>query len=106
MEESKGSELYKAYITGYQDGVADAYNGTVLKHSANHLMHMPIAAMELTTRARNCLLRAGCKSVADVIALDEHSVQTMRNLGSQTAAEVARWLMEHGCISETWCHFL
>ena len=106
MEESKESQYYKAYIAGYRDGVADAFSGKAQPLKTNVPERIPIEVMGLSTRARNCLLRVGCKTVADVLALDEHAVMTMRNLGSKTAAEIAQWLVDHHYLSSVWIPYL
>lgn len=106
MDISKESQYYKAYIAGYRDGVADAFSGTVQSLNTNAPERIPIEVMGLSTRARNCLLRVGCKTVADVLALDEHTVMTMRNLGQKTATEIAQWLVDHHYLSSVWIPYL
>ena len=106
MDHSKDSQYYKAYIAGYCAGVADAYTGNVRTFPSNDSAGLPIEAMELSTRACNCLLRSGCKTVADVFALDEHTVRTMRNLGTKTASEIANWMIAHGYCCDVWSQYL
>ena len=106
MDASKESQYYKSYIAGYRDGVADAYRGNVKFHSTKDLAELPVTVLGLSTRARNCLLRAKCQTVADILALDEHTVHTMRNLGPKTAAEIAQWLVEHYYFSSIWVQYL
>lgn len=106
MEESKESQYYKAYIAGYRDGVADAFSGKAQPNNTNAPGGIPIDVMGLSTRARNCLLRVGCKTVADVLALDERTVMTMRNLGPKTATEIAQWLVDHHYLSNVWIPYL
>ena len=106
MDISKESQYYKAYIAGYRDGVADAFSGKVQSLKVNTPEKIPIDVMGLSTRARNCLLRVGCKTVANILALDEHTVITMRNLGSKTAKEIAQWLVDHYYFSNVWIPYL
>lgn len=106
MEEPKESEIYKAYITGYRDGVADAYSGKTQPHTTNDPSKIPVAVMGLSARARNCLMQAGCNSLADVLALEDDAVRRMRNLGSKTASEIAHWLADHYYFSRVWVHYL
>lgn len=106
MEEPKESEIYKAYITGYRDGVADAYSGKAQSHVSNDPSKIPVAVMGLPSHARNCLTRAGCNTLADVLALDEDAVCRMRGLGPKTAAEIAHWLADHYYFSRVWVHYL
>ena len=106
MENLKDSQYYKAYITGYRDGVADALKGKVQTQTAKDPAKISVVAMGLSTRACNCLLRSGCKTIADVLALDEHTIRTMRNLGIKTACEIAQWLAEHYYFSSAWVPYL
>lgn len=106
MDISKESQYYKAYIAGYRDGVSDAFSGKVQSHKTNVPEKIPIDIMGLSTRARNCLLRVGCKTVADVLALDDRAVMTMRNLGPKSAAEIAQWLVDHYYFSNVWIPYL
>lgn len=95
MGKYKESELYKAYVSGYRDGVADAYSGKAKNGISNDPSKIPVPVMGLTARARNCLLMAGCNTAADILALDDDAVRRMRNLGPKTASEIAHWLAEH-----------
>lgn len=106
MEMPKESQYYKAYITGYRDGVADAYSGKVQAHKTRDPAKIPVTVLGLSTRACNCLVRANCQTVADVLALDEYAVRTMRNLGPKTAAEIAQWLVDHYYFSSVWVQYL
>ena len=106
MDNRKESELYKAYIAGYRDGVADAYSGKAKNSMSNDPTKIPVSVMGMSTRACNCLVRAGCNTVADILALDEEGVRRMRNLGPKTAAEIANWLVEHYYFSNAWISYL
>ena len=106
MEKSKDSAYFKAYIAGYRDGIADAYSGKIKNPASNDPKDIPVTIMGLSTRACNCLLRAGCNTVADVLSLEEDSVRRMRNLGPVTAAEIAQWLVDHYYFSGVWVQYL
>lgn len=106
MNASKESQYYKSYIAGYRDGIADAFSGKVQLHQSKDPSSIPVTVLGLSTRACNCLLQANCQTVADVLALDEYAVRTMRNLGPKTAAEIAHWLVEHYYFSSTWVQYL
>ena len=106
LENKIDSQYYKAYIAGYRDGIADAYRGTVKSHNANDPTNIPVTALGLSTRACNCLAQAHCQTVADVLSLEEYAVQTMRNLGRKTAAEIALRLAEHHCLNSVWALYL
>ena len=68
--------------------------------------NIPVAVMGLSVRARNCLVRAGCQTLADVLALEEEAVGRMRNLGPKTASEIAHWLADHYYFSSVWVQYL
>lgn len=106
MENYKESPYFKAYIAGYRDGIADAYSGKIKNPASNDPKDIPVTIMGLSTRARNCLLLAGCNTVADVLAQDEDSVRRMRKLGPVTAAEIAQWLVDHYFFSGVWVQYL
>lgn len=44
--------------------------------------------------------------IADVVALSEHSIATMRNLGVKTASEIAHWLQDHEICYSAWRKYL
>ena len=96
---------YKGYLMGYLDGVRDTLHGTATETTANSLKNLPIQAMELSTRARNCLTRAGCVTIGDVTNLSEAKLSVMRNLGIKTAAEIAHWLDDHGFRHSAWSKY-
>lgn len=106
MEKSNESQCFKAYIAGYRDGVADAYSGKAKNGISNDPARIPVPVMGLSTRACNCLVMAGCQTVADILALDDDAVRRMRNLGPKTAAEIAQWLVEHYYFSTVWVQYL
>ena len=106
MEKTQDNPYYKGYIEGYRDGVRDACCGKTPKTIGNDIINLPIKVMALSTRANNCLSRAGCIYIADVAALNEHTIATMRNMGSKTAAEIAHWLDTHGLCYSAWSAYL
>lgn len=106
MENLKDSQYYKFYIAGYRDGVADALAGKVQSHTTNDPSKIPVAVMGLSARARNCLIRSGCNTIADVLALEECAIRTMHSLGQKTACEIAQWLAEHYYFSSAWVQYL
>ena len=103
MDISQGNMYYEGYTAGYRDGFHAAVSKVAYDQE---LTALPIKALFLSTRAYNCLSRAGCVCVADVAALSESTIATMRNLGSKTASEVARQLAVHGIIHTAWSAYL
>lgn len=74
----------------YPGGAADIYTGRALSD-------LPIDELELSVRAYNCLRRAGCCSVGDVLRLAEDSekgLMRIRNLGTKSAKEILEKIEE------------
>ncbi|MBQ6840464.1 MAG: hypothetical protein IJO45_07195 [Oscillospiraceae bacterium] len=106
MNELQDGLYYKGYIAGYRDGIEDALNGRNRIADKNNILNLPIKAMSLSMRASNCLRLAGCIYIADVAALNEQAIATMRRLGVKTASEIAHWLDEHGICYSAWSKYL
>ena len=96
----------KGYVTGYWDGVKDAVSGKVNDWQASDIANLPIKAMGISPRAYNCLVMCGCVQVKDVAALRSEEIMRMRNLGSKTASEIARWLTMQGILSSAWSEYV
>ena len=101
----RDDQYYKGYIAGYRDGIVDGFAGKRILPEGN-VVDLPINAMQISARARNCLAAAGCSKVTDVFALSEQVISTMRNLGAKSAAEIAVWLDEHGICYSAWSKYL
>ena len=70
MGQPRDIQYCKAYIQGYRDGVRDVQSGKDLTNVHSDLTQLPIEAMALSTRAYNCLTRANCHSIGNVLSLD------------------------------------
>ena len=92
----------EGYLAGYLDGLQV---GNVVEQRNDDCLYQPIVATNLSMRAKNCLIRSGCITIADVIALSPCNIETMRNLGSKTAAEIARWLDACGIQHSPWSRY-
>ena len=60
-------------------------------HTGRALSDLPIDELELSVRAYNCLRRAGCSTVGDVLQYAENSdkgLMRIRNLGAKSAKEI------------------
>lgn len=106
MEALQRDSYYKGYIAGYRDGMADASNGKSIHMLEQDLTMLPIEALNLSARAFNCLTRAGCKYISDVVMLSSHKIATMRNLGPKSASEIAHSLDTQGIRYTNWCIYL
>lgn len=100
-------DLYrKGYLAGYRDGLKDASNGRTLQMVESDISNLPIQAMNLSSRAYNCLIRAKCEYIGDVISLSENKILTTRTLGAKTASEIADWLDRNGIRYSAWSKYL
>lgn len=110
MEQFKDTAYYKGYKQGYQDGyqdgLKDSKTGKHIESQENGIAQIPIEAMEITTRAYNCLTRMGCRSVSDLLSLNNKDLQTARRLGIKTAMEIAHWLDSNGFHHTAWSRYM
>lgn len=106
MEQPKDAQCRKAYIMGYRDGVRDAQSGKDLANIDSDLLKLPVEAMEITSRACNCLLWANCYTIGEVLRLDTDDIRRIRNMGPTTAKQIALWLTSHGFYCSAWSEYL
>ena len=106
MELPKDPQYCKAYIMGYRDGVRDAKSGKDLTNIDSDLTKLPVETMEITTRARNCLLMAKCYTIGDILLLDSDNIRRIRNMGPKSAKYIANWLASHGFCYSAWSEYL
>lgn len=86
------------YLNGTSLDVIAEENGGILKfpvYMSSALMDADIEELELSVRAFNCLKRAGCSKVRDLIEKIECKADLMklRNLGSKSADEIMTQIM-------------
>jgi DNA-directed RNA polymerase subunit alpha len=60
------------------------------------ILSQPIADLELSVRARNCLDSANLKTLADLVRLSEAEVMNLKNLGKTSLTEIKGKLAERG----------
>ncbi len=60
------------------------------------LLDKPIAELELSVRARNCLDSANLMTMRDLVTLSESEVMKLKNLGKTSLTEIKAKLTEHG----------
>lgn len=106
MNKPTDSGYYQGYIAGYRDAIAGTISGKAAHIAENDLAALPIKAMAISTRAHNCLLRAGCTNISDVANIRYSTLRHMRNMGNKTGAEIARWLDAHGFHFTAWAVYL
>lgn len=96
----------KGYMAGYWDGIRDATQGRINENGTEDMLNLPVEIMEISTRAKNCLIRTGCKYISEVTKLGEYEIAIMRNVGTKTAHEIAKWLDDQGIHYSAWCKYL
>ena len=60
------------------------------------LLERPIADLELSVRARNCLDSANLMTLYDLVTLSENEVMKLKNLGKTSLTEIKSRLSEKG----------
>lgn len=101
-ERARGEGYKVGYKQGYKDGNADGRNGVEQPAISDKLLNHPINSMGLSVRAFNCLHRASCERVGDVVRMTEYQIQTLRNLGPKSANEIACALRDMGIPNTNW----
>ena len=59
-------------------------------------LSMPIASLELSVRARNCLDGANITTLKELVAMSENEVMNLKNLGKTSLTEIKSKLAERG----------
>jgi len=60
------------------------------------MLSMPLAELELSVRARNCLDGADLRTMRDLVSLSESEVMNLKNLGKTSLTEIKNKLAERG----------
>lgn len=60
--------------------------------ASSRLLLVPLSVLGLSTRAYNCLMRAGLRSVHEVASLTDEEILSIRQAGVKTLAEIRRRL--------------
>ena len=97
------SQYQKGYLAGYRDGIIAAIQGNAKENFSSDLS---VEVMQISTRAKNCLIRAGCNYISEVAKLSDERIATMRNLGPKSASKIAQWLDQHGISYSAWFKYL
>jgi len=59
-------------------------------------LEVPLADLELSVRARNCLDGADLRTLRDLVSLTENEVMNLKNLGKTSLTEIKSKLLERG----------
>lgn len=114
MEESIEKLLQQAYQRGYYQGFQAGYQkaesdfscGENRKSAPGNILELPIQALGLSTRVENCLIRAGCNSIHDVVNLSDRQTRCTRHMGPAAARDVAKALEAYNIHSAVWMQYL
>jgi DNA-directed RNA polymerase subunit alpha len=80
-----------------EDPSTSTYNEQNLETSKlASILSRPIADLELSVRARNCLDGANVLTLRDLVTLSENEVMNLKNLGKTSLTEIKAKLSEHG----------
>ena len=101
-----GKGYQQGYADGYRAGMEDLRKGRCAEDFENEVTGLPIDAMGISNRAKNCLRNAGCRYISDVLALDGTKIARLRNLGSKSAQEIAQWLKSQKLPYSAWDLYL
>lgn len=96
-ENMAGIEV-KAYTRGYEDGYKNGKekaNAEIARSDADadDYLQTPIERMDLSVRTFNCLVRAGVRTVGDVVDMGRENVMKVRNLGRKSYDELVNKLV-------------
>jgi DNA-directed RNA polymerase alpha subunit len=92
----------KGYMEGYRRGVEDGRNGKAETQIEPALLDRPIQFLNLSTRPFNSLDRAGCRTIRDVVSLDQEKIGKIRGLGAKGLREIAEVLWDRGIRDTEW----
>lgn len=108
LEEKSGKEYQRGYQNGFVDG-AEAQRtescDEIEKHQ-NDKQSIPLEELDLPIRSFNCLKRAGCNTLGDVIKITPENALKIRNLGRMSARGIARALIKMNITESSWNVFL
>lgn len=95
-------EIRTAAINRKLERLDEEYPDIVDKIETEHgLMDTAVSDLGLSVRSYNCLIRAGCATVSDVITkIEDGSIIGIRNLGRHSCSEIANKLIDMGYSSK------
>lgn len=100
------------YNLGYRDGIEEGYNKAKREISKEkseetiHLLELPLENLGLSVRSFNALHRIECKTLGDIIALDDKEIRRIKGVGKACSIEIAKMIESHGIKTSWWSIFL
>ncbi len=89
----------RGYRAGYLDGRASL-------RADEDVLSLPLEAMDISSRAQNCLRSYQCQRIGDVAKVPIEAIWRMRNLGKKSADEIVRALHRCHIFGTAWDAFL
>ena len=68
------------------------------KQPSQHYLNSDIGDLNLSVRSYNCLRRAGCQTVGDILRIidgDENGLRKIRNLGTRSETEILECVQQY-----------
>ncbi len=94
IRENMASIEVKSYTRGYEDGYKDGKEKAKAEAvGADAYLQTPIEELDLSVRTFNCLVRAGVRTVGDVVDMGKEKVMMIRNLGRRSYDELVNKLV-------------
>ncbi|MFN0241298.1 MAG: DNA-directed RNA polymerase subunit alpha [Planctomycetota bacterium] len=84
------------FLVAEEPGVSEYNRKNRENTELDSVLAAPIATLELSVRARNCLDGANMQTVRDLVRMSENEVMNLKNLGKTSLAEIKNKLAERG----------
>ena len=98
IELDRASDQYYKLLNKYESILAGAetYNKEINKGKIHEVMNTSITDLGLSTRSRRGLMRAGKRTLGDIVEMKERELEYTRNLGTKSINEIKEKLKEYG----------
>lgn len=110
LEQKSKTEYQRGYQNGFVEGVESQRNESCdeseIERYLNDEKNIPLEELGLSIRSFNCLKRAGCNTLGDVLSITPEQAMKVRNLGRMSAREVAHALIKMNIMESSWNVFL
>lgn len=102
------------YNRGYVDGLEEAnskarqeaFEKKMQAGATIRLLDLPLENLNLSVRSFNALHRIECKSLGDIVALDNKEIRRIKGIGKACSVEIAKMIESYGITTSWWSIFL
>lgn len=98
------------YKDGFKEATCKARQEVVEKKkqvdATIRLLDLPLENLNLSVRSFNALHRIECKSLGDIVALDDKEIRRIKGIGKACSIEIAKMIESHGIKTSWWSIFL